>query len=71
MVVSYIFNSQIAYGDGDEICYPESDGSPIAESDPTRNYLKSAVRHLHSSGLNAEQIATIFYLSIDKVRGYI
>ncbi len=56
MVVSFVFNSQMCYGGDDEICYPESDGAPVAESDPTRNYLFYGVETLKTHFQNRQDV---------------
>ncbi len=56
MVSSFLFNSQLSYCEGDEICYPESDGAPMAESDPTRDYLFYGVETLKLHYQNRQDV---------------
>jgi hypothetical protein len=42
-----------------EIVYPDSDGKPMAESDPARDYL-----------IYVKQVANTLSLSVDEVRSF-
>ncbi|MBR8830986.1 MAG: Uma2 family endonuclease [Chlorogloea purpurea SAG 13.99] len=59
----------MCYGGDDEICYPESDGAPVAESDPTRNYLFYGVETLKNHFQNREDVYVSGNLFIYYERG--